>query len=79
ERSESIVGLVVTHGHEDHVGGVTHFLRDFKAPVYGSPFTMARPGRCRRRCATPTPARWSPAATRSPSASARAAWARSSR
>ncbi|MCB0991761.1 MAG: ribonuclease J [Acidimicrobiales bacterium] len=41
ERSESIVGLVVTHGHEDHVGGVTHFLRDFKAPVYGSPFTMA--------------------------------------
>ncbi len=41
ERADSIVGLVVTHAHEDHVGGVTHFLRDFSAPIYGSAFTMA--------------------------------------
>ena len=33
ERSEDIVGLIVTHGHEDHLGGVTHLLRDVAVPL----------------------------------------------
>mgnify|MGYP001986253927 CR=1 FL=1 len=40
ERSEDIVGLIVTHGHEDHLGGVTHLLRDVAIPLYGSELTM---------------------------------------
>ena len=40
ERSADIVGLVVTHGHEDHLGGVTHLLREFEVPLYGSELTM---------------------------------------
>ena len=40
ERSEDIVGLIVTHGHEDHLGGVTHLLRDVAVPLYGSELTM---------------------------------------
>ena len=40
ERSADIVGLIVTHGHEDHLGGVTHLLREFEVPLYGSELTM---------------------------------------
>ncbi|MED6304496.1 MAG: MBL fold metallo-hydrolase, partial [Actinomycetota bacterium] len=39
-REEDIVGLLVTHGHEDHVGGVVHFLREFETTLYGSALTM---------------------------------------
>ena len=40
ERADSIEALIVTHGHEDHVGGVSHFLKEFEAPLYGSALTM---------------------------------------
>jgi len=40
ERSDDIVGLLVTHGHEDHLGGITHLLRDLEVPVYGSELTI---------------------------------------
>lgn len=43
-RADDIVGLVITHGHEDHVGGVPHFLREFEAPLFGSPLTMGIAG-----------------------------------
>ena len=39
-RAGDVVGLVVTHAHEDHVGGVPYFLREFEAPLFGSPLTM---------------------------------------
>jgi ribonuclease J len=46
ERAESCVGVVASHGHEDHVGALTWFLRDVDVPVYGTPLTL---GIARRR------------------------------
>jgi ribonuclease J len=36
-----IRALILTHGHEDHIGGVPHILSRVDGPVYGSPFTLA--------------------------------------
>jgi ribonuclease J len=36
-----IQALVLTHGHEDHIGGVAHLLSHVSGPVYGTPFTLA--------------------------------------
>jgi ribonuclease J len=33
--------LVLTHGHEDHIGGVPHVAPLVKGPIYGTPFTLA--------------------------------------
>ena len=37
----TIAALVLTHGHEDHIGAVAHVLPHVKGPVYGTPFTLA--------------------------------------
>ena len=39
-----IRALVLTHGHEDHIGAVAHVLSRVDGPVYGSPFTLALVG-----------------------------------
>ena len=36
-----IRALVLTHGHEDHIGAVPHVLPLFEGPVYGTGFTLA--------------------------------------
>jgi ribonuclease J len=41
ERRERLVGLVITHAHEDHVGAVAHLWRQLRCPVYTTPFTAA--------------------------------------
>ena len=33
--------LLLTHGHEDHIGAVAFFLAEFDVPVYGTPFTLS--------------------------------------
>src|SRR3974390_759953 len=33
--------LLLTHGHEDHIGAVPHVLPYVKGPVYGTPLTLA--------------------------------------
>ncbi len=38
-RQEDIVGLIVTHAHEDHVGAVGHLWHHFDCPIYATPFT----------------------------------------
>ena len=41
ERRDKLVGLVITHAHEDHVGAVAHLWRQLRCPVYATPFTAA--------------------------------------
>ena len=41
ERGDKVKALVLTHGHEDHIGGVPHVMPLFEGPVYGTPFTLA--------------------------------------
>ncbi len=40
DKSHLVRGIVITHGHEDHIGAIHHVLRSIPAPVYGTPLTM---------------------------------------
>ncbi len=38
-KADRIRGIVITHGHEDHIGALPHFLQEFNAPVYATKLT----------------------------------------
>ncbi len=39
-RAGNVAGIVITHGHEDHIGAIHHVLNDIPAPVYATPLTL---------------------------------------
>jgi ribonuclease J len=41
EEPERVVGVVLTHAHEDHMGALPYFLRDFDVPVYGTRLSLS--------------------------------------
>src|SRR6185503_10408072 len=40
-RRDQVKALILTHGHEDHIGGVPYVMPLFDGPVYGTAFTLA--------------------------------------
>lgn len=40
ERAEKVRGIVLSHGHEDHIGALPFFLKQLNVPVYGTPLTI---------------------------------------
>jgi ribonuclease J len=41
QRPAKASALVLTHGHEDHIGAVAHLVRHLDGPIYGAPLTLA--------------------------------------
>lgn len=41
QNREKLRGVVLTHGHEDHIGALAYFLQEFNVPVYGTLLTIA--------------------------------------
>jgi len=41
QNKEHVRGLILTHGHEDHIGGIPFLLAQMNIPVYGTAFTLA--------------------------------------
>jgi len=39
DHSENVIGMVITHGHEDHIGAVPHVLEALNIPIYTTPLT----------------------------------------
>lgn len=39
DHAEKVLGMVITHGHEDHIGAVQHVLEALNIPIYSTPLT----------------------------------------
>jgi len=39
DKADRVVGIIITHGHEDHIGAIRHILNEIPAPIYATPLT----------------------------------------
>jgi len=39
DRADQVIGIIITHGHEDHIGAIAHVVNDIPAPVYATALT----------------------------------------
>jgi ribonuclease J len=39
QRRQQVKGIVITHGHEDHIGAIAHLIQEVPAPIYATPLT----------------------------------------
>lgn len=39
KRANKVLGIFITHGHEDHIGAIQHVVADISAPIYATPLT----------------------------------------
>ena len=40
ENKSRIRGVIITHGHEDHIGGIPYVMKDLSAPIFGTKLTL---------------------------------------
>ncbi len=56
ENRNRLLALFLTHGHEDHIGAIPYFLREFDVPVFGTPLTLGLvEGKVRQHKSLPPP------------------------
>jgi len=40
DRAEKVAAIILTHGHEDHIGALPYVLKEISVPIYGTAFTL---------------------------------------